>query len=112
LFAAAFINVMKFLSSIPAVTLPLCCCVIVVTADRSRSSPQVGAKNTAVIQKVSSSNLPDVMRLRSQLASAIDKDIEIVKDEFKQRNNGQGGGFYRLVQIKPKQSGYFALKYT
>jgi len=57
-------------------------------------------------------NNVDVSRLRQLFAEAVSKDLEIVKDELKERSTKNGGGTYWLVYVKPKRSGHFAIKYT
>jgi hypothetical protein len=53
----------------------------------------------------------DRNELRSRFATAVDKEFEIVKDEFKSSPSAGGGGAYWLAYIKPKHAGSFTLIY-
>jgi hypothetical protein len=70
-----------------------------------------GVAASAFAQKVRPGKQIDLKHLQSKFESAVGKDFEVVKGEFKERSNARGGGSYWLAHIKPKHPGSFALTY-
>jgi hypothetical protein len=54
----------------------------------------------------------DVAVLRARLVAAFDQDFDLLKDEFKTRSVGHGGGIYWLAHLKPGRTGRFYLQHT
>jgi hypothetical protein len=71
----------------------------------------LGAIVPLAAQKISPRKQFDSSALRAKLSAAVSNDLEIVKDEIRERWSASGGSTYWLVHVKAKHSGDFTFTY-
>ena len=75
----------------------LFCAIIFAVAENIKAQPKEPEK---------------IANLRKLFKAATDNDFELVRDEVRGNDSSHTGGRYWLAHVKPKQSGFYSLKYT